>query len=441
MAESLSFKIAPRAAYESQYSTANWYQSLDGIEWIDIPVDTAIISSLAVSGENYIWDSMLATSDLYNMLKFTDTDGEILDTKLIIPPRYILIHSALSGLSLNNNSKYSPGETIDLMFRLNDSAIPQIGDVIRVEIVTQNGIVLETLYANRVGSLYYALWEIPLNINEKLISLNEYGNYEDIILYDKWNLIKGSLQYPISISRTIESPIENNSIIHVALRDIADEGNVFLTDTVFTFTTYLTPMYASVHDVKYVGIDTLIEYDDYSILNVILNVSRYVDSNMKPDMIYRENAYNIAVKNYVILTAALFLLKSKIQKNLEEKQLDAFRYKYTTGDPKTLIDSLEKDRDKYALFIWAGGKDTPFTTKTFEKGLYDPNRPVLSHSKFQSDGWFPFLNSTMDSYIANVNGNNIEIRGERVATFKYITNRYSGLLSVDNGDVGYLSRI
>jgi arylsulfatase len=100
--------------------------------------------------------------------------------------------------------------------------------------------------------------------------------------------------------------------------------------------------------------------------------------------------------------------------------------------------ALEEQAYKFSLFIYAGGKDTPFVAKMFQKGRMDPNRPNLSRAEFDNTGWFPWLNSSFNAFTMNIDGNDVEIRGERGIQYSYIMSRY---LNSDLGDVGYLSGI
>lgn len=442
MAESLVFKIYPRASYETPFNSIEWYQSDDGINWDLAPVDSILISSLTVSGDNYTWDSLLASADRYHLLRFIDSDNITTSTQLSIQPKSFIYNAAMSGVSLSVNTLYSPGDEIELLFRLNDSAIPQIGDQIRVELVDEYGSVIDTVYADRIGSLYHASWNIPLNINEYLLSINHPGiNEKFFTIYDRWNLIGGAISFGFNITRHIDTPTEENCIIHLSFKNIVDEENISIQDTALLFTTSITPYYASIHDVRSIHKDLLEVYDDFTILKTIVSMGNVVDFHMKPDNIVNQNAYDLAVSKYVALTSAIYLLISKAQDNLEEKQLDSFRYKRQSATPEALLNPLNAQARKYALIIWAGGLDTPFVSKIFEKGLYDPNRPDLVRGDFDANGWFPYLNAKSSSYVANINGENVEIRGERLVAYRYINNRYNGLLSVDNGDVGYLARI
>lgn len=441
MAETLVFKLQPQASYEIPITIVRWYQSDDGIVWDTVPVDQAVILSLPSTGINYTFDSVPAIATRYHMLKFVDTNGLELPNGLTIPPMTQFIQAEMSGISLSPNIQYSPGDTVDLLFRLNDSAIAQIGDQIKVDLIDEYDSLIDTVYATRVGSLYLASWQIPLNINEQLRSINHYGTYEDIIkITDKWNLIGGSVFFGFDINRKTDDPTANNCIIHISLNGITDSSNISAKDSIVMFTTKLDPYYATVHDVRSVNINLTEQYDDFTIIKKIINTSRIVDEQMCPKEIFYQGAYDLAVKNYVRLMTAIELIIPTAQMNQEEKRIDTFSYKINSAMPSSLLGPLNDLARKYALFIWAGGKDTPFVAKTFEKGLYDPGRPNMSRAEFDTGGFFPYLNAKTSSYVANIDGNNVEIRGERIVAHRFLMSAFSNY-SADTGDVGYLARI
>jgi hypothetical protein len=441
MAETLKFKLYPQAAYETPRSVIRWYQSLDGLTWDTTPVDTAVILSLPASGVEYTWDSVLALADRFHMLKVVDINGVEADNGLTIPPMSQMIHTEMTGVNLSAREQYSPGDTVEFLFRLNDKAITKIGDSIRVDLVDEGQSLVDTIYARRIGSLYSASWDIPLNINEQLTAVNHFGsNAEFFTIYDKWNLIGGATTFQFDVNRHIEDPSEDNCILHISLNGINDSSNISAKDSVVLFTTKLSPFYCTVHDVRSVAPRYIEEFDDFTILKKIINMSRIVDDHMKPSEIFYENAYNLAVKNYVKTATALEMIIPVSQTNQEEKRIDTFSYSVNSATPKAIIDPLQDMARRYALFIWAGGKDTPFVARIFAKGLFDPARPNLARAEFDEGGWFPYLNAKTSSYTTVVDGDNIEIRGERMVAHRYLLNRYSNF-SADNGDVGYLARI
>jgi hypothetical protein len=441
MAETLVFKLQPQASYETPIVSVRWYQSDNGINWDTTYIDQATIFSLPSTGINYTFDSILVNADRYHMLKFVDSDGVEAENGMVIPPMPLMIQAEMVGISMSPRVTYCPGDEVNLLFRLNDSVIGVIGDRIKVDLLDEYSTIIDTIYATRVGSLYALSWTIPLNITDQLFAKNHYGFNADFIrISDRWNLIDGSVSFDFEVLRAIEDPADDNCIIHISLTGITDNGTITAKDSVVMFTTKLAPYYATVHDVRSVNINLTEEYDDFTIIKKIINTSRIVDDHMRPAEIFYQGAYDLAVKNYVRLMTAIELVIPTVQMNQEEKKIDTFSYAVNSAMPSSLLGPLNDLARKYALFIWAGGKDTPFVSKTFEKGLYDPGRPNMSRAEFDATGFFPYLNSKTSSYVANIDGNNVEIRGERIVAHRFLLNTFSNY-SADTGDVGYLARI
>lgn len=351
----------------------------------------------------------------------------------------------MAGYLLNNSNttpNYSLGDLIEFIFKPDQDTLQLLGQTVTVDIVDYFNNQITTLEAVRLNDIFVAEYTIPTDIYK---SYNISGGDETtldpnvFILYDRWYIdINNYIDFPFTVNRKIEAVDEDNCVIEVFLDDLNDTENNKLQKTVFAFTTKLYPYYASVQDVRDTSRDILSNYDDFTIARQIINMSKVVDWHMAPSTIYYKQAFDHAVKNYVRIKSAIGLLLSDIQTNEEEKQIDTFRYKITTAMPKDLLDPLEEQAYKYSLFILAGGKDTPYVSKTFEKGIFDPNRPNATRAEFANIGFFPYLNANTGSTVIQIDGSNVEVRGERLVAYKYITNQY---LSFDYGDVGYLARI
>lgn len=440
MAETIIFNIPTTVTYSNTITDVNWYQSDDGATWDASPNATSSIVSLPIGiNGKYTWDNLNADANRYNLITFITDQGEELDNSLFLPPKPTYIKNAISGLLITDVQSYMLGESIELILRVDDAGIAVIGNSTNVLILDEFGNVITTLVANRVGSIYTVSWAIPLNLKDyynpgKLPEVDS----NSFILTDSWNLYGTTVNYSFYINRVIESPISNNSIIQISLDGISDNDGNILTKVNTTFSTKLTPYYASANDVKDVNRTLLDGYNDYTIARHIINYSRVVDLMMRPKVIYYQSTFDHAVRNFVKYKAAEALLLSVAQLNEEEKALDTFRYRASSAHPKDLLGPIEEQASKFALFIFAGGKDTPFISKNFEKGLFDPNRPNLARANFDNSGWFPWLNATSNSFTINVEGQNMEIRGERGIQYSYIMSRY---LNSDLGDVGYLSGI
>lgn len=351
----------------------------------------------------------------------------------------------MAGYLLNNSNEtpnYCLGDLIEFIFKPDQDTLLLLGQTLNVDIVDYFNNTITTLEAVRLNDIFIAEYTIPTDLYR---SYNVSGGDETkldpsiFLLYDRWYIdINTYINFPFTVNRKVESVDEDNCVIEIFLDDLQDVDGNSLQKTVFAFTTKLNPYYATVQNVRDTNRDLLSNYDDFSIARQIINMSKVVKWHMKPDTIYYKDSFDHAVRNYVRIKSAIGLLLSDIQNNEEEKQIDTFRYRVSTAMPKDLLDPLEEQAYKYSLFILAGGKDTPYVSKPFEKGIYDPNRPNATRAEFANIGFFPYLNSNIGSTVIQIDGNDVEVRGERLVSYKYITNQY---LSFDYGDVGYLAKI
>ena len=440
MAETIVFKVPTYITYSDTITGASWFQSDDGETWDNTPVDSIAMSALPLdqSGK-FIWDSLLANSERYHLIKFTSMNNIVSSDTLFLPPKPQYIKNAVSGILISDVQSYALGESVELILRVDDIGISVIGNYTDVTIADEFGNVITTLVAKRIGSIYVASWTVPLNLKDYYNQANlPESNSENFILTDSWNLYGNTISYSFFVDKNLESPTSENSVIQIAFGDIADSDGNSLAPTNTIFATKLTPCYTSTNDVRDVNRDLLSSYNDFTIARHIINYSKVVDLMMRPKIIYYQDIFDHAVRNFVKLKAAKTLLLSVAQLNEEEKSLDTFRYHSSSATPKDLLEPIEEQAKSFALFIYAGGKDTPFVSKNFEKGVFDPNRPKLTRSTFDNSGWFPWLNSASSAFSVQVDGQTMEIRGERCISYSYIMSRF---LNSDLGDVGYLSGI
>jgi hypothetical protein len=103
--------------------------------------------------------------------------------------------------------------------------------------------------------------------------------------------------------------------------------------------------------------------------------------------------------------------------NAESKEIDMLKYSKNSGDPERALENMDKLIEKYSCIIWAGGKDTPFVTKTFTKGIWDPNRTEANRVGLDTSDPYPYVNSTTKNSVVQINGNNVELRGTRTVSF------------------------
>jgi hypothetical protein len=446
MAETIVFSLPTPGAYEDPAYDMLWYQSVDGDIWNPVAVDTVLISSLPFSGGLYTWDSLLADANLYHKIKSQTQAGVESSSAILLPPRASVAVNDIDGVSLNNMNgvqTYTLGDTIELLFKTSAASAAKIGPTMSVDIMDPFDNIVGTVVAEQLGDLYVAEYVIPLNLQSRynITRRSEAGFSIDFFyLRDVWNVAIGAkLEFNFQVLRALESPTEDNNVIQIFIDGVQGTDGSKLSKNMLAFTTLLNPFYTSVTSVKDTYRELLDSYDNFTVARSIINTSRVVDLHMKPLIIHKQDAFNLARTNFVKLKVAWTLLLSVIQVNMEKKTLDNFSIERTSAGPKQVLDQLEDEMRKYALFIWAGGKDTPFVSKTFEKGLFDPNRPNLGRANLDTTGFFPWVNSTSKSTVVMIDGNAVEVRGERTTNYPYVRSRITN--SIDQGDVGYLSGI
>jgi hypothetical protein len=348
--------------------------------------------------------------------------------------------------NLEGPPNYTLGDQVELIFKPDTTALALMSPVVSVDILDIFDNLLFSVSASALNDIYIAEYTIPLDLGLNYNALAADITSFDARFYflkDRWNItsVAGSgvyLEFGFTVLKQLESVDQENCIIEVFIDPITAVDGARSDKAVFAFTTKLNPYYANANNVRDINRALLSVYDNFTIARQVINMSKIVDYHMKPNKIYYQSAYDHAVANYVRIKTATTLLLSVAQINEEEKQIDTFRYKTSSAAPKDLIDPLEDAAHKFALFIWAGGKDTPFVSKPFAKGVFDPNRPQLGRANMDQRGWLPFVNTSLGSIVTEVDGNTTEIRGERGISYSYV---YSKYLNTDRGDVGYLSGI
>lgn len=467
MAETLLFDISKPTSGTPSAVSVLWFQSSDGLIWSTTPVDTVLISTLLIDAttKKYIWGSLLANPLLYHQLKTEDGNGDISIIGTVIPPRpslsYNMPSSYVTGVQLDKSSEvvYNLGDTIDLILRLDNTAI-NFGATLPVDIIDVDQNIIASLTAKNIGGTTYVTeWTIPLNVQRFYdLTGNDNDNYhkhlhnhkndrfgETLKLFDQWHFIDGSnLTFPFSTYTTIDNPQSDNAIINIEINGLQATDNSILEEKEIHFSTNLNPYYATVNDVMRGEYGYLLEdIDPMDVAMEIVYRSQNVDLQMRPNRIHYHDIYNQSVRNYVRLTVLRYLLTPLGITSSTEKMLDTFKVANSYGDPAGLIKELDVQAKEYAKFIWAGGKDTPFIPKLFEKGLYDPNRPKISRANLDTQGWYPWTNHTTEQHLMNIDGNEVEVRGTRTTSYGFIFNKYCSYSggAPDQGDVGYLSNV
>jgi len=316
----------------------------------------------------------------------------------------------------NEQPIYELGATIELMLQVETSSALEIGNEVAVNIydifdnpiiqgsallVGDNLYVAEIILSNEIINLY--------NINNELEDESIYDS-RYFYLKDSWVFPNGStLEFTFRVIRAREITInQKDSLFSIEIDNINGEG----INRTIRFTTEIQKYYASIEDVI-LNSPATFDLDPISIVRNIMKVSEEVDVFMRPNKIYNLKAYNAAVKCFVSKRAAYDLIKEDIVGiDKETKSLDSFTVSRSYNAKR--IKSILDDMNTCALIIYAGGLDTPFTPGTFEKGLYDPNRPNIARANIDLSGDLPWVNfTTSRSLVMLDNGTTVELRGTR----------------------------
>ena len=424
MAETIIFNIPPVQEGEDPAYEVLWYQSVDGEIWDSLPIDIEQVSNLITDPDTglYSWTSGLAISSKWHQIRTRTVLGVEGLEGLTVPPRPITDplnkeSSILADRVWDGVEEYKIGEKVELLLNISNNSATVIGNTIDVHILDYFNNVLATLQANKLSDgLYIAEYIIPNNISKLYNPYDKEYNFEYFILKDRW-LIPDStgLEYSFKVSREFkEQAVTENSEYEILIKDVIDTDGLSAEETNIKFTSKLTPYYCDVEDVIDISLEDLGSIDRIQVAKSIISHSKNIDYTMKPDVIYYYDRYNNAVKNYLAYEIAYNILSKNLSITAESKELDTFKISKQYDYDKGLIKLIEEHLEKYGNIILAGGKDTPFTTKRFIKGIFDPNRPILNTAKIDLSDSYPYINKTISSAILHKeNGEVIELRGYR----------------------------
>jgi hypothetical protein len=433
LSETLIFKISPPSNGEEFPFYVDWFQSTDGVTWTNTPVDEVVLSTLLYDSSNqlYTWTSQLADPLKYHRL-ITKSQGGLLSLDWqTIAPRPIEsseFPSDFDGwrVSDGSNNSYWMGDTIELMFEVEEAVLPTIGTTLPVHILDFSNLIIETLTANLINhNIFSVVYKIPKTLQKEynLTGQPEPGVSNLFYLKDRWILPDNTfIEFGFTVNKVFADPVSDNSQITVTIKTITDDHkNQTIENEVLAFTTRMTPYFTSVDEVKAVHKDLLDSgrIDNFDIAQEIYLTSNQVLQHLAPDQkyIYYQDKYDSAIRNYTRLYTVKMLLWSLLQTNQESKKLDLFEISRTSSNPQTFMAEMDKIIEKYYNIILAGGKDTLFTGKRFEKGLFDPNRTTANRLSLDLGDPYPWVNTTTGNSIMKIDGVDVEVRGERTITF------------------------
>lgn len=447
MAETILFEIpSPTSSENAAYGIA-WFQSDNGVLWDSNPIDTILVSDLSIDPESglYIWSSSLASPARWSNIKTSDSTGSINETGFIIPPRPttesshgnsgIIANKVYSGIDT-----YFIGDSVDLILEVDESVAQVIGQEINVHILDPSRSILSRLVASNIGGgTYVTEYIIPKSIIQNYNILGD--TVQDISVYtlsDCWIFPDNTtIEYEFKVrKKDQEQPVTDNSVMQIIINGIKSKsGTTIKNKTALAFMTKLEPFYCSISDVRDLYSEILNDIDDFTLARRIQINSRIVDLHMAPDQIdvTRKDAYDLAVRHFVRYKTAIDILSPILQVSSESKELDTLKISRSSGNPRQLLDILEKEINKYEKIIWAGGFDTPFVTRRFAKGLFDPNRLVIGRAKLEVTDRFPWVNKTTGSTLMEIDGDQVEVRGSRtIALNSNPRFDYSNLIGLEN---------
>jgi hypothetical protein len=396
----------------------------------------------------YTWTSTLADPLKYHKLKSRAIDGTESSAGYVIPPRPpiepdIFVEPSIDAYRITDSSigyEYELGSYVELTLEVDPAALSFIGSTMPVKILDPYSNVMATLTANRLGTtpLYSVLYRVPVSLSKKYNIMKEPEADTSIFqLFDKWIFPDTSfVEFAFKAKRTVSNPIKDNSEIYVELNSgiIANDMSL-LEPTTIAFTTKLSPFYCTVKDVTDLSAENFNTCDVFSIARTILGTSKYVDVHMKPDAryVYYQDRFDCAVADFAKYYTAYEMLGSLTSVTSEDKSLDTFRISKSTN-ASALMAYLSDVIDKISKMIYAGGKDTPYASKTFIKGINDPNRPNLARANLDTNDPWPFVNSTTKSFVyQDEHGNTVEARGQRTIVYRYPSRlAIDGLDAADN---------
>ncbi len=436
MAETIIFNLPVPEPYEDPVFDVLWYQSTDGIIWSIDPVDTILVANLPVSPLGQcIWESLLADPLRYHKIKSRTALGVESASAIVLPPQSLITVSQITGISLNNDAIYALGDKVELMLNVDADKVELLGPQISVDIIDTHNNIIASLIADQIGTVYVAEWTIPLGLSQLYNPTNliETGAPTYFYLRDRWQLNGSSMSFDFKVERILESATEDNSLLQIIIDGVKSATSTICSKAALVFMTQCKPFYCTVTEVKDLYREFLGGIDNFSVARHIYNVSKVVDLHMTPQQINRQESFDLAVRNYTKFQSAIQLLTPMMQNSSETKELDTFKISRSAGDPRMILDHLEAEAKRYALFIWAGGFDTPFLTRRFEKGLWDPSRLVIGRAKLDTSDRFPWVNKTSGNTLMRVDGEDIEVRGERTISLNSNPRfDYSNLIGLEN---------
>jgi hypothetical protein len=198
----------------------------------------------------------------------------------------------------------------------------------------------------------------------------------------------------------------------------------------FKFTSTLNPYYCSVDDVLTIHPEYLSKLDHLEIAKSIIDWSYNADMHLRPDNILYQQRYDNAVKNWVAYNVAYaFLSSGPLDVSAESKDLDGFKiYRQYDRDQNSGIHRyINENIEFYELIILSGGLDTPYVSKTFIKGIFDPNRPNTSRSNLDISDFYPWVNeSSKNMVITDSEGRQIELKGTRTIAYRWRHGFFTG---------------
>jgi hypothetical protein len=327
----------------------------------------------------------------------------------------------------NNKAVYNIGDTISLMLQVDGDDTATIGDTIPVQVRDIFGNIIVSLIAERLNDIYVVEWTIPLMLHKLYNALGAPDLPTSPLFYyltDNWIFPDTTeLNFDFLVEKNVEEAVIDNCEYNITINGVLSSTNETSEAHILRFCSPLVSFYTTVDDVKNVLIDELSAIDDFIIARDIYALSRQVDLHMRPDVIYRQAQYDLAVRMYIKYYVARQHLIFLLNINAESKELDMLKYSKNSGDPERALESIDALITKYSYIILAGGKDTPFIPKTFTKGIMDPNRVDANRAGLDTSDPYPWVNTSTSSSVVNINGNKVELRGTRTVSF--LKNRVS----------------
>lgn len=432
MSVKILFNIPEAADGLPEVIALNWYQSDDGETWDLIPVDSVEVpilpetvylnlttsSTLTLIDEiirQFEWNSLTANPSRYHLIKTIAEGGSESETGLILPPE--TVNTAINVTKIDDGQEiYNLNQEIELMLQLDTEVATSFGDTLVVRILDKFDNLIDQVTANKVGdNLYVADYKVPNNLKD-LYNINEVIEDETVdtsifYLKDLWIFPDTtSISFDLLVNRvSSETAIKKNSVYTISIGKI---NNVYL-NTAVTFTSEITPLYASVDDV--IGVYPSI-FEDLNPIDIALQIaynSKIIDALYMPTRIYNQEALALAIRCFARLKTASDMLLEQGSLKAESKVLDTMEISktYTDGAIRARI---EEGIEKCSNIILAGGLDNPYVTKRFVKGIFDPNRPQVSRGRYDNTTNETYLNYTENPVLLEtLDGNIVEVRGYR----------------------------